>query len=295
MKSLVRPRHNDFRWVGGPPVPTRVSLPHARAASGRHLTRTRRAALRPSRTRDLGLDVHQEASAVAYVAHDHGAEGTSLGTMGTRPCDRDPRVRTRPSTATPLVCVEEAGPCGSWLERALTNTGEQCGVVAPAWMPTNAGARVHTDRRDAVPRARLRRAGARTPVDGPTVDEAAMRDRTRARDATSGALQAATCRLNACRRRHAMRDTGRATGGPRPPALARGRGRCPPGAATRRPGRCPGGARAHRTPAASRTRTPRAGAPLASAAGGRGPASLAGRARPRGCHQRRGPGCSAAR
>jgi len=58
-----------------------------------------------SRTRDIGLDVQQEAIAVAYVAHDHGAEVTSLGTMGTRPCDLDPLVRTLPSQAKPLVCV----------------------------------------------------------------------------------------------------------------------------------------------------------------------------------------------
>jgi hypothetical protein len=37
-----------------------------------------------SRTLYLGLDVHKEASAVAYVAHDQGAEVTDLGPMGTR-------------------------------------------------------------------------------------------------------------------------------------------------------------------------------------------------------------------
>jgi hypothetical protein len=36
-----------------------------------------------SRTLHIGLDVHQEPMAVAYIAQEHGAEVTSLGTIGT--------------------------------------------------------------------------------------------------------------------------------------------------------------------------------------------------------------------
>ena len=75
---------------------------------------------------------------------------------------------------------------------------------------------MHTDRRDAVPRARLRRSGARTPVSVPTVDADAMRDLTRARDDPIGALKAATCRLHAFRLRLKSRDTGQAPWGPAP-------------------------------------------------------------------------------
>jgi hypothetical protein len=57
-----------------------------------------------------------------------------------------------------------------------------CWVVAPALIPTKAGARVHTDRRAAVQWARLLRSGARTRVSVPTVDDDAMRDLTRARE-----------------------------------------------------------------------------------------------------------------
>jgi hypothetical protein len=35
----------------------------------------------------IGMDVHKETIAVAYVAQDHGAEVTYLGTIGTRQCD----------------------------------------------------------------------------------------------------------------------------------------------------------------------------------------------------------------
>ena len=73
---------------------------------------------------------------------------------------------------------------------------------------------MHTDRRDAVPRARLRRSGDRTPVSVPTVDADAMRDLTRARDDPIGALKAATCRLKAFLLRPESRDTGRAPWGP---------------------------------------------------------------------------------
>ena len=68
-----------------------------------------------SSTLFIGMDVHKETIAVAYIAQDHGAEVTSLGTMGTRQCDIDQRIRKRPSNATPLIFVYEAGPCGSWL------------------------------------------------------------------------------------------------------------------------------------------------------------------------------------
>ena len=70
-----------------------------------------------SRTLFLGMAVHKDPMAVAYVAQDPGAEVTSLGTSGTRPCAIDPLIRKRPSNATPLICVSEAGPCGYWLSR----------------------------------------------------------------------------------------------------------------------------------------------------------------------------------
>jgi transposase len=169
-----------------------------------------------SRTLCIGMAVHNESIAVASVAHDHGAEVTSLGSIGTRQCDRDPLLRKRPSQATPLVFVSEAGPGGSWLSRSLTNKDDDCWGVAPSLMPTKAGDRVTTDRRDAVPLARLARSGARTAVSVPAGEEAASRDRTRAREDPRSALQAATGRLTACWLRHAIRSTGRATWRPAP-------------------------------------------------------------------------------
>ena len=129
----------------------------------------------PSRRLSVGLDVHQASIAVASVAQDHGAEVVSLGTIGTRQGDLDKRIRQLHSKATHLVCVDAAGPCGSWLSRSLTTTGHDGWVVAPSLMPTKAGDRVNTDRREARQRARLRRSGDLTPVDVPQVDDDAMR------------------------------------------------------------------------------------------------------------------------
>ena len=68
-----------------------------------------------SSTLDVGLDVHKDSIAVASVAKDHEAHVISYGTSGTRHAASAPLTRQRPSKATRLVFVSEAGPGGSWL------------------------------------------------------------------------------------------------------------------------------------------------------------------------------------
>jgi transposase len=46
-----------------------------------------------SSTLYIGMDVHKESIAVAYVAKDHDAEVISLGTIGTRHVDIDQLTR----------------------------------------------------------------------------------------------------------------------------------------------------------------------------------------------------------
>ena len=117
-----------------------------------------------STTLFIGMDVHKESLAVAYVAYHPGAEITYLGTIGTRQTAIDPRVRKLHSKAKPLVFVYAAGPCGSGLYRYLSTKGHACWVVAPSLIPKKAGDRVKTDRRDAIQLARLMRSGDLTPV-----------------------------------------------------------------------------------------------------------------------------------
>jgi transposase len=112
----------------------------------------------------VGLDVHKDSIAVAYVATEHGAEVVYLGTSGTRHGDSDKLIRNMPAKAKPLIFVYEARPCGSWLYRDLHKKGYECWVVVPSLRPKKAGDRVKTDRRDAGPLARLRRSGDLTPV-----------------------------------------------------------------------------------------------------------------------------------
>ncbi len=63
----------------------------------------------------VGLDVHKETIAVAYVAAERAAEVVSLGTVGTRQCDIDKLIRKLQAKGKTLHFVYEAGPCGYWL------------------------------------------------------------------------------------------------------------------------------------------------------------------------------------
>jgi transposase len=182
--------------------------------------------MRQSSTLDVGLDVHKDAIAVAYIATEHDADVIDLGAIGTRHVDLDHLVRKLQSKAPHLVLVYEAGPCGWWRYRDLTKRGQVCGVVAPSLLPQKAGDRVNTDRRDAMPLARLRRSGDLPPVDVPTGDDDAMRELTRAREDAIRALNAAKLRLKACLLRQDIRDTGRATWKPAPLRWLRAGG-CP--------------------------------------------------------------------
>ncbi len=167
-----------------------------------------------SRTRYVGMDVHQEFIAVADVAKAHEAEVVYLGAIGTRQCDIDQLIRKLQSKSHQRVFVYEAGPCGYWLYRDLTKQGHVCRVVAPSLIPTKAGDRVTTNRRDAIPWARLMRSGDLTPVYVPAVEDEAIRDLCRAREDVIRDLKAATFRLKAFLLRQNIRYTGRATWSP---------------------------------------------------------------------------------
>jgi transposase len=170
--------------------------------------------MKQSSTLYIGLDVHKDSLAVAYVAQDHGAEVVSLGNIGTRQCDIDQLIRRLQSKSSHLVFVYEAGPCGYWLYRSLTKKGHVCWVVAPSLIPKKPGDRVKTNRRDAIKLARLMRSGDLTPVYVPQVDDEAIRDLCRAREDTIRDLKAAKFRLKAFLLRQDIRYTGRATWSP---------------------------------------------------------------------------------
>lgn len=158
----------------------------------------------------VGLDVHKETIAVAYVGEEREAEVVSLGTIGTRQGDIDKLVRKLQGKGKRLPFVYEAGPCGYWLYRYLTKKELTCWVVAPSQIPKKAGDRVKTDQRDAVQLARLLRSGDLSPVYIPSVEDEAIRDVVRAREDVLKDLKAAKVRLKAFLLRQDIRYEGRA-------------------------------------------------------------------------------------
>jgi transposase len=132
------------------------------------------------KVRFLGLDVHAETIAVAVAEPD--GEVRSLGTIA----NREESIRKLVKKLGPpehLRACYEAGPAGYVLYWQLTQLGVECAVVAPTLVPTKAGDRVKTDRRDALKLARSHRSDDLTAVWVPDGDSEALRDLVRAREA----------------------------------------------------------------------------------------------------------------
>jgi transposase len=155
-----------------------------------------------SNVRFLGLDVHAETIAVA-VAEPRG-EVRSLGTMPNRPESLRKLVKKLGPAEDLRVCYE-AGPTGYVIYWQLTALGVRCEVVAPTLVPTKAGDRVKTDRRDAEKLARSYRAGDLTAVWVPDAAHEALRDVVRAREAAKKDQLRARHRLGKFLLRHGRR------------------------------------------------------------------------------------------
>ena len=158
----------------------------------------------------VGLDVHKETNSVAYAAGGTAELPQFVGQVGTRQCDVDKLVRRLQGQSSRLVFAYEAGPCGYVLHRYLATKGLDCRVVAPSLIPKKPGDRVKNDRRDAVELARLLRSGDLTSVYVPSVEDEAVRDVCRARDATRMTLKAAKLRLKSFLLRLGLNHVGRA-------------------------------------------------------------------------------------
>jgi len=166
------------------------------------------------RTLFVGLDVHKDSIAVAHAAAERDDPPLFVGPIGPRQADLDQLIRRLQSKASRLVFAYEAGPCGYGLHRHLTGKGLDCRVVAPSLIPKKPGDKVKTDRRDAVELARLLRSGDLTSVYVPRVEDEAIRDLCRARDAARVTLKAAKLRLKSFLLRLGLPYTGRADWNP---------------------------------------------------------------------------------
>lgn len=130
----------------------------------------------------VGLDVHKEqiVMGVAGAGDPHIYGQCSSDIRCFMKAMRGLEKKYTVEREQVQICYE-AGPCGFALARHLLRIGYAVEVVAPSLIPTRAGERVKTDRRDAKKLARLYRAGELTAVHIPDAEDEVIRDLCRAR------------------------------------------------------------------------------------------------------------------
>lgn len=160
----------------------------------------------------VGLDVHKDTMAVAHARGQSAEAPVFVGEIGTRHSDLDKLIRRLQTKSARLVFAYEAGPTGYGVYRYLTGRGLECQVIAPSLIPKKPGDKVKTDRRNAEDLARLLRSGDLTRVYVPTVEDEAIRDLCRARDAARLTMKNAKQRLKAFLLRLGIQYAGRADG-----------------------------------------------------------------------------------
>jgi transposase len=158
-----------------------------------------------SKVRFVGLDVHAETIAVAVA--EAGGEVRAHGVIPNR-LESIRKLIGKLGPVGQIKACYEAGPTGYVLYWQLTQLGVACEVIAPSLVPTKAGDRVKTDRRDAEKLARCYRAGELTAVWVPDAAHEALRDLVRAREAAKKDQLKARHRLGKFLLRHGRRPEG---------------------------------------------------------------------------------------
>ena len=165
-----------------------------------------------SKVQCVGLDVHAETITVAVAELD--GEVRSMGTIPNR-LESIRKLIHKLGPVEHLRACYEAGPTGYVLYWQLTQLGVACQVIAPSLIPTKAGDRVKTDRRDAEKLARCHRAGELTAVWVPDAAHEALRDLVRAREAAKKDQLKARHRLGKFLLRHGFYARKESRPGPR--------------------------------------------------------------------------------
>jgi transposase len=155
----------------------------------------------------VGLDVHARTIAVAV------ADGEGVRYVGIIDHDVAKLKKLLGKLGKPgnLTVVYEAGPTGFGLCRALRVGGYSCAVIAPTLIPSMAGDRVKTDRKDAMKLAQLSQAGLLQEVFVPEVEQEALRDLVRAREAAKSWQKKAGQQLDKFLLRHDRRPKDKMT------------------------------------------------------------------------------------
>jgi len=155
--------------------------------------------------RFVGMDVHADTIAVAVA--EAGGEVGAHGVIANR-LESIRKLVHKLGPVEQIKACYEAGPTGYVLYWQLTQLGVACEVIAPSLVPTKAGDRVKTDRRDAEKLARCYRAGELTAVWVPDAAHEALRDLVRAREAAKKDQLKARHRLGKFLLRHGRRPEG---------------------------------------------------------------------------------------
>lgn len=155
----------------------------------------------------VGLDVHKES--IAAAAAEAGREPARVVGKIAHDVNKLLKLLAKLGAPEQLHVVYEAGPTGYGLQRALTQRGYVCEVIAPSMIPRRAGDRVKTDRRDCIQLAECSRAGQLRSVWVPDPADEAMRDLARAREDAVNSRTQARHQLKAFLLRHGVRYTGK--------------------------------------------------------------------------------------
>jgi transposase len=152
----------------------------------------------------VGLDVHKDSIVIA-VAREGREAAENWKTIPNDGVQLRKSLKMLLRNNEVLKVCYEAGPTGFGLCRCLREAGIDCLVVAPSLVPSKAGDRVKTDRRDARKLAHFLRSGDLTEVYVPDEAVEAIRDLERARDDAKGAERVARNQLGKFLLRHGRR------------------------------------------------------------------------------------------
>ena len=161
----------------------------------------------------VGLDVHKAQTVLATLEDRREAQPEIHGSVTTsqhaleRVIRRIAKARNLPLSSL-HVCYEASG-CGFWIARLFERMGVRCDVIAPSLIPTKAGDRVKTDKRDAAKLVRHLRSNDLVPVNVPDSTDEAIRDLCRARTDAVDDLRRAKTRLLALLRRLGFNYSGK--------------------------------------------------------------------------------------
>ena len=136
----------------------------------------------------VGMDVHKATISVA-IAEEGQGEPISLGIIDNTTEALLKLIKKLAKPEKQLLFCYESGPCGYEIYRFLKERDYHCMVAAASLVPSKAGDRVKTDKRDAKKLARLFRSGELTAVWVPDEEQEALRDLVRAREEAVKDLQ----------------------------------------------------------------------------------------------------------